>query len=273
MLARTWNATLAVVHALETPIALSNVPSWQEPPDPRVRAREQVRLDLGAHAAGAEVIVERGKAADLVLEVAARISADLIITGVARNEFMEPTKLGTTVETLARRSPVPVLVVKTRDHGPYRRIVVASEFSEASRVALVTALELFRDSRVTLFHGVEVPYESHVTDRVSFREGARIKMEEHARQHLADAGLATRNIAILCEYGRPDALLGDLARTTGIDLLVTGRGRGPIAAFFLGSVSMSLLRAVPTDVMVVPPGAAAELTARPRRDHELVGNA
>ena len=251
-LAVEWDAKLFAVHALEHAVAVPDVPAWQNRIDPVALARERLGADLGRYPKDAELIVERHKAPALVLDVAADVGADLIITGVARDEFMGTAKLGSTVEALARGAPVPLLVVKLRPHDSYRHVVVASDFSKASRSALVTALDFHADARITLFHAFEMPYESYADDRMAFRASGRRRAEAEAREHLRSSSLERNDIRVLAEYGRPDHLLAGLTRATNVDMVVVGRGRGRVAALLLGSVSRSVLTHVPTDVMVVP---------------------
>lgn len=270
-LAMQWGARLFVVHAVEDTVGLPDVPAWHAPIEPVNLARGRLRADLEAHATNAQIIVERGTAHALVLAVAADVDADLIVTGVARDQFLGPAKLGSTVEMLARRTSVPLLVVKQRAHGAYRHVVVASDFSKGSRSALATALEFNADARVTLFHAYDMPYASYALDRSAIRESGRATAEAMARDHLRKTGLDSDDVRILVEYGRPEQLLPDLARVMAVDLVVVGRGRGRVAAFFLGSVSMSVLTRAPTDVMLVPRHpAGVPRTSRATPEHTSI---
>src|SRR3546814_18327881 len=77
-------------------------------------------------------IVEEGEPAEKLVEIAAREECDLIVTGAARQESIERMIWGSTIIRLVRGSPVPVLMVQDRGTRPYRRITVATDFSEAS---------------------------------------------------------------------------------------------------------------------------------------------
>jgi nucleotide-binding universal stress UspA family protein len=261
-LAVQWGAKLFAVHAIEHTLAVPDVPAWHKRLDPVALARERLRADLREYAKDAELIVERRNAASLVLDVATEVGADVIVTGVARDEFLGTAKLGSTVETLARSAPIPLLVVKLRPHDSYRHVVVGSNFSKGSHSALVTAIELCADALITLFHAFELPYASYAHDRTAFRASGRASVEAEAREHLRRSALERSNIRILAEYGSPDHLLAELTRATNVDLVVVGRERGRVAALLLGSVSRSVLIHAPTDVMVVP-ARTMEATTQP----------
>ncbi len=253
-LATEWKGHVVAVHALETPLPVIDAPSWQRTTDARELAARRIRADLRGAAIELEVIVERGDAAQLVLEAAERSRCELVVTGIARDETLGRAILGGTVEALLPRSKVPVLVVKSRPRGPYRNVLVATDFSDSSRAALETALAMFSESLVSLFHAYEVPYEGFMHDQMAVRDqvgrDARRECEEFLTRIPAAKG---RHIPIICEYGSPTMLLRDLIEEGGVDLVVAGtQGRGRAATLLLGSVAQALLGALPGDVMIVP---------------------
>src|SRR3546814_6107644 len=69
--------------------------------------------------------------------------------------------LGDTVDRLIRKSPVPVLIVRDRAFEPYHTMLVATDFSESSRVALETAIRFFPDTGLSLFHAYDVPFAGY----------------------------------------------------------------------------------------------------------------
>jgi nucleotide-binding universal stress UspA family protein len=170
-LAAEWQARLVVLHALQEPAPVTDLPSWRRPPDPRQTAWQRVRRDSqGVEGVEIDVIVERGEPASLILEVIERLGCELVVTGVARDETLGRIMLGTTVEKLVRNANVPVLVVKSRPRGPYRNVVVATDFSEGSRCAREVALALLPAAQVSLFHAYDVVFEGFIDDKTAARE-------------------------------------------------------------------------------------------------------
>lgn len=254
-LARDWGARLVIVHAIEHAQAVSSAPSWRRPLDPREAAMQRILADLGDPGSLAlELVVERGEPAQLVLDTAAQLGVELIVSGVARDETLGRALLGTTVEALARRATVPLLAVRSRPRGPYRNVIVATDFSEGSRKALVTSLELFPVANLRLFHAFQVVYEGFIDDKMAARDAAARQAQAEAREHLAGVELpAGREIATLAEYGAPEVALRELMLSGAVDLVVAGtRGRGRVATLFLGSVARDLLTGLPGDVLIVP---------------------
>lgn len=255
-LAAVWGARLIVLHVLQNPPPVTDVSSWRRPPDPRQAAWQRVRRDLrDPEGIEIDVVVERGDPASLIPQLADSLGCGLVVTGMARDETLGRVLLGTTVEALARRTEVPVLVVKSRPHGPYRKAVVATDFSEGSRCALLTALALLPQAQLSLFHAYDVGFEGIAGDRMAARESAGREARAAGEAFLAAtpaAATAQHPVKLFCEYGDVGGLLENLVQEHGIDLAIVGTaGRGALAGMLLGSVAQRLLADLSVDVLAV----------------------
>lgn len=265
-LARQWNAAVLAVHVLEPdddPLdrrRLRDVPSWRRPRDRASVVEAQLRQDILGDFAPISARVEAGDAATVIREIALREQCDLIVTGVAREDALGRHFLGSTVDELVRRSPVPVLVVKRRLRRAYGNVVVAVDFSESSRHALEAAARLFPASRLTLFHGFEVPFAG-LLEKEKFRDDLRAVEREECDAFIARAALpeaAAGRIEAVVEHGNPAGLLCEFVTEKDVDLVVLGtHGRSALFQVFLGSVARRILEAVPGDVLVVREPRAA----------------
>src|SRR3546814_12202071 len=70
--------------------------------------------------------------------------------------------LGITVNHLARKTTVPLLIVRDRPFRPYDRLLVATDFSPSARVALETCISFFPAASITLFHAYVVPFAGYL---------------------------------------------------------------------------------------------------------------
>ncbi len=264
-LAGQWKARLLAAHALETevypdPPRVWNAPAWRRPPDAERRARERLLADLGeASGIEVEIRVKAGRPAEVVLEAAADERAGLIVTGIARDGTLTPSLLGDTVGQLIRRSPVPVLITRERVRGPYRSIVVATDFSASSRRALETACRFFPDAGFTLLNGYDVPFSIYL-DRQNLNQGFREMGQEAARGFLAEADIPAQvrdRAAAVVEQGAPEALLRDYVHSHHPDLTVVGsHGGGAIYELMIGSTAGRIIDTVPGDILLVRDPAA-----------------
>jgi nucleotide-binding universal stress UspA family protein len=257
-LASAWNAQLVAVHAMaEAGIGAdtSAIPSWRRPPDSRKLAEARARAELRELSPDFAIVLEPGDPADLIMRAAETHGCDLIVAGVARHEPLGRLVLGSTVERLVRHSRVPVLVVRKRARRPYRHVVAATDFSEASRHALEAAVRFFPSAKLTVFHAYDVPMRALATDAAGhaqqFRELAAQSGEAFLEQ-VDLAGSHGRKPEILLEEGEPDRLLHDYARDMDVDLVALGsHGHSAVFEILLGSVAQRLLGVLPCDVLLV----------------------
>ena len=96
LVTKAWQAELTVIHALAPPEdvtlfgSLRDMPSWRRPPDPVRKARDRICRDLVREDPSVDIAVhvETGSPAPVVLEAARKSHAELIVTGVARDELL-----------------------------------------------------------------------------------------------------------------------------------------------------------------------------------------
>lgn len=265
-LSQQWRAKLSILHVLEDMRAAGPneiVPSWRRPPDPVSVATGWLMADIGPVVEHADVIVDEGDTAEVIVRHAERRDCDLIITGVARDELFGRVTLGNTVDRLLRRSRTPLLIVKNRARQPYHHITVAADFSEPSRHALEAAVRFFPDQTLTIFHAYE-PLLSGLTDdpaayRLQYRTVAEGEYTAFLATLQSDAAIKQRMRSFI-EFGRPSDILREGVRDLNIDLVVLGtQGRGAIAEALIGSVAKDIMAEVPCDVLLIrmPHPAAA----------------
>lgn len=265
-LAAQWEAQLVVLHALENfEISVAVEPGERRPLDPASLARRELLADISDVSQPATVVVERDDPTEAIIRTAEAEGCDLIVTGVARDEFAGRFSLGGTVNRLLRCSRVPVLIVKSRVRGPYRRVVVATDFSPSSRHALEAAVRFFPGEKLTLLHAFDVDAILTVTTTdAALREmEARREAEEDCKAFLESFEKLKEGWSdpdVIIEEGPPDALLRDYVHHEGADLVVLGtHGRSALFEVLLGSVAKQILEHLPCDALVVrEPQAAVE---------------
>jgi len=259
LLATQWRARLTIAHALEeSPQQIMQdtrgVPTWRREPDRRiVIATKQVQGDLGSYDVPFDLVIEEGDPLDLILRTADQLACDFIITGIARGETFGRWALGSTVDRLVRKVKAPVLVVKERARQPYRNILVAVDFSEASRRALVMALQTFPGAYITLLHCYDSIPSAVIDPRTADNVGRDMAEGERA-DFLRAPGLPPEvaELPVLMERGNVASVVQAYAIDKELDLLVIGsQGRNAVARVILGSTAELLLSSAPCDVLVV----------------------
>jgi nucleotide-binding universal stress UspA family protein len=259
LLADRWGAKLLVVHALRDdamgdPHRLRGKPSWRQPTDAAAAIERQIRRDLGSRAVDLSVLIEEGNPVDVILGVIGREGADLAVLGAEAATAAGGASLGNTVEQVIRRSPISTLLVKTRPHGPYRRLLVGTDFTDESRYGLEVAAALFPDAEFALMHSYDLPYKSLYLDNKLGRDFQKMERDT-IEAFVAKAGLpeAIRSrVKTLIEHGSPDLMLRDYVEDKEMDLTVIGAlGRGALFHFVIGGNTPKIVEAVPSDVLIV----------------------
>jgi len=263
LLARQWRAGLVVVHAADAPGAPDLALAWSSSTDPRVlerQAGERLREDVAASGVDARLVVARGEPAAAVAEHAGRLGAGLVVTAMARDEPFGRFLVGSTVQRLARTLRAPLLVVRGRARVPYRRIVLATDFSPCAGHALRTVLRWFPDTAPVLFHA-RAPIGTIPPDPDEAREFAAGIRRTEGADFLATqlpADVDRTRIELVVECAPLETALAAHVRREGVELVALGtHGRGGLLKALLGSTAARLLDWMPCDTLLVraPPGA------------------
>lgn len=236
-LGREWDAEVRLVHAIERGSTISAL-------DVR-----RVLPDLSTKVAVSLPYLPAPKA---ITDAARESDSDLLVTGVARYNHLGDYLLGTAVDHVIRDASIPVLVVKQRPHGPYQRLLVASDFSKGAKAALLGAAELFPQARLHLVHAYHVPFESRIKSE-EIQDLARSEAQEKLNALLAELPEDVRiRVEPHLAAGEPGGVLEAVAAKVWPDLVVIGaRGVSGLMQAAIGSVASSLLQRTPVDTLVV----------------------
>lgn len=219
----------------------------------KVHALKQLNLDLSSSGVKFEPrISDDADIAACITKTATETAANLVVTGSPGGGYAR-FKLGNIVGSLAKSLPTPLLVVRNQAREPYHRVLVATDFSQASRSALLTAATLFPGCQMTLYHCVHA---------LHLGGGADTPAIDHAplaHQVLQDCLTNTplpeevrSNLKVVIESGDLESMITRHVRDHEIDLVVIGNSSKDIlSSALLGSSAESLLTWLPCDVMVV----------------------
>ncbi len=255
-LADAWGARLTIASALEERlddlVEHDGAPRWRRSDREVAAAEAQIRRDLEGKQVEVEVIVRRGNATAVLVEIARRTSYDLIITGIARSVGFTRAILGATVEAIVGARAGPVLVVKARVRGAYRTALVGTDFSEASRAALRSASALFPETGLTVLHAYRPTLRGITSTRESdaaARQAASAECARFIRDTLPDEAGEVRSVV---EAGLPEPLLNEYAIDHEVDLMAVGtHGRNRVLSLLLGSIGSAVILSSPCDVLLV----------------------
>ena len=173
-----------------------------------------------------EVEVTEGSIWDVISRNIEEKEVDLLVTGTHGREGLGKMVMGSHAENILRHSPVPVLVV-----GPYvrsepettarmKRILFATDFSEASLAALPYALSLAEENQAELdILRVVPPQKSGELVNPSDLMDATVRQMKHLVPMEAEAWCKPYYLA---EVGEPAPKILQVAELSKADLIVLG---------------------------------------------------
>ncbi len=207
-----------------------------------------------------EFVVRQGQPTREIMKYSANQKVDLIILGRKKNK----DSTGVILNRVARRAATSLLILPEGHHVDFQKILVPSDFSDYSKIALEKAIELGNKSGTTAEMVVQnvyqVPSGYHYTGK-TFDEFAQI-MKDHAENDYAkftgDLDFGNLKAEVLYSLDKDDDVIGCIyaeAKRKGSDLIVIGaKGRSGATALFIGSKAEKLIQ-IDSDVplLVVRP--------------------
>lgn len=186
-------------------------------------------------------------------ELASRAKkADLILLG---SSTVDAFAAGPTTRRVAEMALSDVLVVRRQPRVPYRRIIAAVDFSEASRVAVERALDMGTEAEVTVLYSLPARFDSLLADAGLFREemdASRSARMEAARDRMLEFTQDWNGrVRTMVTDGPPAETIDESVRRRSADLVVAGsRGATATRMVLLGNVAEGLVGHAPCDVLI-----------------------
>ena len=149
-------------------------------------------------------------------------------------------------------------VQTTKNSAPFRHILVATDFSEASRRALCDALTLAADynAQLSVVHVVHHDRSNATLESPPELDLERAYAQERIAALIDELGTEQKITTILVNHGPVVEAVVRVIKEGAVDILVIGtRGRGGLQKLALGSVAEQLLRVAPCPVMTIGPKA------------------
>lgn len=233
-LARQHNAHLTLLHVQERDTEI-------QPLRERLQA-----LELP----GAELRMAKGQAAATIASQAEGVGADLLVLG-AHHKSNPELFAGTTLEQLARDCRIPLLLAVNRDVSPYRRALVALDFSQCACAALHQAHRLLpSEAELYALNVFEVAPSKAAEQQedldLQCSLFSRMVADEQAR--LAAPG---RVLQYGVRSGEREACLAAEITEQQPQLLALGKHtRSLMGDALLGGLAKDLLRKPPCDILI-----------------------
>lgn len=200
-----------------------------------------------------QIDVEVGDPAECIARKAEELGARLVVVGLGKHRMIDRVLGGETALRLVRQSRVPVLAVNEATTSLPSAIVIAMDFSSASRAAARLAARLAGDaSRIFLVHVLPPTNGSSPSRSWLVLHEARVleRLWRIARQLREESGAIVETRVL---RGRPGPRLLQFAGEIGADLIALGpRGPDLLARLLGGEVSGPVFRKANCSLLAVP---------------------
>lgn len=198
---------------------------------------------------------------------------DLLVVGQRSHWRFKDMVRSRISEQVVRASVGPVLAVRLTAARPYRRITIATNFSQGCEAAARLAADLSPRAQLQLAHALrfsgqdsamrEVGVPLHIVQAYRHREvlGTQARLRRLAQR----VGIARDRVEHAVTRGPAAPMTLRLLQAWRTDLLVAGHsGSNAVCRFLVGDIPREFLRDAQADVLVVPSkqssAFAAELT-------------
>lgn len=266
-LALALNLRLTILHVMKVPPGIEH---WSPGARRSLQSlKTKALLDLGrivrfANENGlmADHKLLMGIPQDTILEVAHSPDVALIAMGTHGKTGLDQLRLGSVAESTVRQAPCPVLTIgaSVTSHtsiNPRRlsisRLLVATDFSAASKAALRTAVVLAKrlNARVVLLHAAE-PSGSLQSEPLRIDDLSRKRYAQQFRKIISASRMDDVITDQVVITGNPVQVILDQAKHQKADLIILGtQGRRGMKRLMLGSVAEAVVRRASCPVFTV----------------------
>jgi nucleotide-binding universal stress UspA family protein len=258
---------LMAVPGLDTSIAGESIETTET---------ERLRRDVAARfgqlltdGSQLDVLIDVGQPAHRILERATGLPADLIVMGTHGTSGFEHLVLGSVTEKVLRTATCPVLTVPPRAHAtsqlPFKRLLCAVDFSDASLAAVTAALSLTQESgaTLTLLHVLEWPWEEPPPPNIAelppeqglaLAEFRRYSEESATKRldSLIPATIPESRMLTRLRNGKSYVQILQVAAEEQTDLIIIGvHGRNPVDMALFGSTTNQVVRRTTCPVLTL----------------------
>lgn len=210
------------------------------------------------YACPVETLLRQGPALNVIPDLADELQADLLVMGVRGAHFVHEFLIGSTTERVLRKTLRPMLAVKQRPQGAYRRVLVPVDFSPHAAVAATTAHAWLPHAEIVLLHAFGVEMESTLRfasvaeEQIhEYRARAREAAFDSMRQFVEALPIPASRLTRMIVHGAPTLQILEHEQSLDIDLIAMGKhGQSALEELLLGSVTKHVLAYSSSDVLV-----------------------
>lgn len=265
-------ASVHIVHVIDTVVVVEMEEALQPMQqdirrsltEDATRTWEEFRASIpGAGERPLEVVINNRVKG--IIERAGQDAADLLVLG-AFGTRRPDVGVGSVASGCVRKAPCDVLLVRDTQPGPFKRILVGTDFSPCSAQAIAKAamvaecdgaelivLHVYKGPWHELHYKWQAPMtQPHMQDQ--YRSALEGRLQQFSREAIGDRPKLAVQCQMLDDHAGHRSVIAEHAKATKSDLIVLGtRGRSNLRDMFLGSTAERTLELSPCSVWAVRP--------------------
>ncbi len=271
-LAKATDARIHLAHAIPHPARIPGFGEGRADYHNELRDLASAKLRENAKevsdAGGrADTHLGEGTSSEVIVELANRLGADLIIMGTRGLSGLKHVMLGSVAERTIGHAPCPVMTVtsdekvasaRLQEPLAIRNILVPTDFSEHAERAVRYAIGLAQlfEARIQLLRAYDAQILAMTPGAIAtpdefwkeLRNAAQLGLE-HSQLPIVEAGVESE---LYLEHKDPTTAIVETAEALQSDLIVIGtRGLSGLRRALLGSTTGRILRVAPCPVVTV----------------------
>lgn len=197
-----------------------------------------------------------GRAPDQINQYISDNNIQLVLMGAHGAYYLNDYVLGTNSESVIKNAKIPVQLIKNEPNYCYQRILISTDFSDASKKAAETAFQLYPDAEFLLLHIADVWYGKYldsINQQQQFDDEMSQGLQKKLDQLLEECEVDATRFTTKFIGGYPANDIVKYASIWDAQLVVAGtRGHSLLHYILIGRTIDRLLRTSSTDMLVVP---------------------
>jgi len=251
LMAKETGAQLHFIHAVDISVIDIEITSKflkQKIDEEGIKKQIVQKIDMLNGTLEYIVHIRVGDATEQVIHTAQKIRADLIILGSHSKTKIEDYYLGSTVNNIAQKSGLPILVIKNSVQGIYKNILAPTDFSSSSKKSVLFSQIAFKSSPIELVN----VYDELDDMTIEFSQ-LNTELLGSPLVNIFKKEVGITRVEMIKNPSSINTSLLKYIKTKKSDLIVLGSRGSDIAGSFLGSTTAYLLRNSQSDVLIYIP--------------------
>lgn len=223
-----------------------------------IKAIEKELEGVNTQGLSYSIEVQKDKPSVLIMDVAKKEDACMIVIGANEKKDFASTILGSTAHNIAQKSHLPLLIVKSNASVAYKNIVTFTDLSKVSQKGIVFSQSFFKHESIKCVYAYKKMseiafryldnYENRDEIEQEIQEFEQEKFAKFVKENnISDAELIEDRVGVT-------SALTTFVNQNKNDLVILGsHGVNNTGSFIYGSTASSLMQSLNCDVLVYIP--------------------